>query len=117
MRDRARELRAALTPEERALWGRLRAGQLGVKFKRQVPVGCFIPDFVCLELRLIVELDGRQHKNSVYDHERDNWLESRGFKVIRYWNERVQRDVDGLVVELRAHVNARQAELKGPLSI
>ena len=69
---------------ERRLWSRLRSGQLGVKFRRQHPLGSYVADFACLEPKLIVELDGSQHADQVdYDQRRDAFFQSQGFAVMR----------------------------------
>ncbi|KGP62132.1 ATP-dependent helicase HrpA, partial [Legionella norrlandica] len=71
-------------------WYYLRANRLGCKFKRQVPMGAYIVDFVCLEKRVIIELDGGQHaENQTYDMNRTAWLTAGGFKVLRFWNHDV----------------------------
>lgn len=89
-RQRARHLRKNSTDAEKHLWYHLRAGRLGFKFKRQVPVGTYIVDFVCLEKRLVIELDGGQHMdNKIYDTRRTDCLMTKGFKVLRFWNHEV----------------------------
>jgi very-short-patch-repair endonuclease len=77
-----------MTDSERLIWTHLRAGRFGDwKFRRQVPLGPYIVDFVCFKARLIVELDGGQHVDRAdYDAARTAWLEARGFSVIRFWN-------------------------------
>ncbi len=88
--ERAKNLRRNSSDAERHLWYNLRANRLGFKFKRQVPIGNYIVDFLCMEKHLIIELDGGQHlENQVYDTERTAWLNSRGFKVLRFWNNEV----------------------------
>lgn len=90
LRQRARNLRKNSTDAERHLWYHLRAGRLGFKFKRQVPIGQYIADFVCIEKRLVIELDGGQHiDNKNYDTNRTDWLRTNGFKVLRFWNHDV----------------------------
>jgi very-short-patch-repair endonuclease len=86
--EHARQLRKEMTDTERFAWYRLRKRQLaGHKFRRQVPLGSYIADFVCLESRLILEFDGGQHaERVVYDERRTRWLESQGFRVMRFWN-------------------------------
>jgi very-short-patch-repair endonuclease len=86
--NRARELRKNPTDAERKLWAHLRLRQIGgYKFRRQHPLGPYIVDFVCIEKKLIVEVDGGQHdEKRFYDAKRDKWLEEKGFKVIRFWN-------------------------------
>lgn len=84
----ARELRKSMTDAERKLWRGLRLRQMhGHKFRRQFPLGCYIVDFVCLEARLIIEVDGGQHADEEYgDAKRDAWLTEQNFRVLRYWN-------------------------------
>ena len=84
-RDFARQLRNDATPAEERLWHFLRAGKLGVKFRRQAAIGAYIVDFVSFSHRLIVELDGPQHveeKGQDHDARRTAWLAARGFRVI-----------------------------------
>ena len=88
-RDFARQLRNNSTPAEKCLWHFLKAGKLGVKFRRQAAIGAYIVDFVCFSHKLIVELDGPQHveeKGKEHDTLRTAWLASRGFQVIRFRN-------------------------------
>ncbi len=92
----ARNLRKNLTEAEQVLWQQLRFRQvLGVKFRRQHPVGPYICDFVCLQKMLVIEVDGGQHfENKPYDNRRDKFLRMQGFAVLRFWNNEVleQRD-------------------------
>jgi very-short-patch-repair endonuclease len=85
----ARKLRADQTDTESLLWNHLRAGRLlGFKFKRQVPLAGYIADFACLEVKLIIELDGSQHaQQTEYDVSRTMALEKLGFRVMRFWND------------------------------
>jgi len=86
--ERARQLRRNQTDAERKLWSRLRAAQLGVKFRRQHPVAGYYADFCCIEHRLIVELDGGQHvEQQAYDEQRTKDLQAAGFRVLRFWND------------------------------
>jgi len=86
----ARHLRGSLTEAETLLWYHLRRRQLaGLRFRRQHPIGIYIVDFVCIETRVIVELDGSQHLDSPTDAEREAWLRSQGFHVLRFWNDDV----------------------------
>jgi len=89
--QRARELRNTPTEVERFLWRHLRLRQIdGYKFRRQRPIGKYIVDFVCLEKFLVIEVDGGQHDGeNFYDTERDSWLRSQGFTVLRFWNHEV----------------------------
>jgi len=96
MNPTARQLRISLTDAEQRLWRQIRNRQLlGCKFRRQAPIGKYIVDFVCFEKRLIVELDGGQHaRHQGYDHDRTEWLQSQGFRVIRFWNHDVLKEVE-----------------------
>ena len=95
---RARELRAGTTDVERRLWSVLRNRQLGgAKFRRQYPIERYFADFACVEARLIVELDGGQHDEQAgYDARRTEVLETCGWKVIRFWNNEVTENLDGV---------------------
>ncbi|MCP5161402.1 MAG: endonuclease domain-containing protein [Hahellaceae bacterium] len=85
----ARALRKSQTEAELRLWYYLRGGRfMGLKFKRQKPIGPFIADFVCLELKLVVEADGGQHGDA-RDTARDRWFETQGYRVVRFWNHEV----------------------------
>jgi very-short-patch-repair endonuclease len=98
MSIKARYLRKNLTDAEQALWRDIRNRQLyGYKFRRQAPIGKYIVDFVCFEKRLIVELDGGQHAaQRDEDNRRSKWLESQGFKVLKFWNHDVLKQVEGI---------------------
>ncbi|MCU0706012.1 MAG: DUF559 domain-containing protein [Fimbriiglobus sp.] len=93
-RDFARRLRSNMTDVERFVWSKLRRGQIGgYKFRRQHPSGPFVVDFVCLECRLAIELDGGQHaEQAEYDAARSRWLQQHGYTVLRYWNHEVMED-------------------------
>jgi len=95
----ARELRKRQTDAERLLWSRLRNRQLaGCKFRRQQLIGDYIVDFICLEPKLVVELDGGQHSEQVeYDSKRSNFLNRFGFKVLRFWNNDVLNEVESVL--------------------
>ena len=96
---RAGELRREPTPAERKLWAYLRGNKLdGVSFRRQHAIGNQIVDFVSIKNKLIIELDGSQHLEQVeYDEERTKFLESQGYKVIRFWNNQIEKEMDGVV--------------------
>jgi very-short-patch-repair endonuclease len=104
----ARTLRHNSTDAERKLWSHIRAKQLeGFKFRRQQPIGNYIVDFICLEKRLIIELDGGQHAIYRYkDIVRDNWLINEGFQVIRFWNNDVLNNHEGVLSEIRRYLLA-----------
>jgi very-short-patch-repair endonuclease len=96
-----------MTDAERLIWQHLRQRQLsGARFRRQFPIDLYIVDFICLEQRLIVEVDGGQHQDSAHDKRRDDWLRSQGFVVMRFWNNEVLQNTDGVLEEILKHVNA-----------
>lgn len=100
------KLRKDLTPAERKLWGRIRNDQLGVTFRRQHAIGSYIPDFVCIKKKLIIELDGCQHlEQEEYDQERTKYLEAQGYKVVRFWNEDVLKDIEGVILAIKHTLN------------
>ena len=98
----ARPLRHNTTRQEYHLWPRLRNRQLnGYKFRRQHPIGPFVVDFCCLEKKLIVEVDDMRHLDPNTDSERTQFLESVGFKVLRFWNGEVATDTDAVLSKIR----------------
>ncbi|MGK7295012.1 MAG: endonuclease domain-containing protein [Candidatus Wenzhouxiangella sp. M2_3B_020] len=98
LRQRARTLRNYMTDAEQRLWHRLRRKQIcNARFRRQHPIGHYIVDFVCLDRKLIVEVDGGQHQGSGYDEARDAWLRAQGFEVLRFWNHDVLQRTDEVV--------------------
>ena len=100
-RKHARSMRRIATDAERKLWFLLRDRRLdGIKFRRQVPFGSYTVDFVCFERRLVVEVDGGQHSNSQIDKTRDARLRAEGFEVVRYWNNDVLKNPDGVLIDL-----------------
>jgi very-short-patch-repair endonuclease len=97
LRRRARALRREMTDAERKLWYALRDRRFArFKFRRQVPLGPFIVDFVCFEQRLVIEVDGGQHAGSARDQRRDRWLAANEFRVMRFWNNEVLRNLEGV---------------------
>lgn len=101
--EKARALRKRSTEAERLLWSHLGAKRLGgLKFRRQEPIGRYIVDFVSFDRSLIVELDGGQHlQEKAEDDERTRWLESQGFRVLRFWNNEVMRNVLTVLKKIR----------------
>jgi very-short-patch-repair endonuclease len=97
--DLARELRKNLTEAERRLWRSLRMRRFGgCKFRRQAPIGEYIVDFVCFERKLVIELDGSQHRNMMtQDTDRTRWLNGEGFKVVRFWNPDIFNEIDSVL--------------------
>jgi adenine-specific DNA-methyltransferase len=98
----ARSLRTASTDAEAALWRHLRARRLGnLKFRRQFPISGYVADFVCLEAKLIVELDGGQHlETQARDAHRTAVLMKSGFRVLRFWDDDVLKDVQSVLEEI-----------------
>ena len=97
----ARELREKQTEAERALWEKLRSKQLeGVKFRRQQPIGPYIVDLASFERKLIIEIDGGQHNEKEVrqrDEARTRWLEERGYQVLRFWDNEVLTNMEGVL--------------------
>jgi very-short-patch-repair endonuclease len=106
---KARRLRACMTDAEKFLWLQLRDRRLaGFKFRRQFPVGPFIADFGCWQAKPIVELDGGQHSGQVaYDQQRTSFLEQQGYTVIRFWNDEVLRNWEGVRQVILWHLQDR----------
>ena len=104
----ARKLRRESTDEEKLLWSKLRRKYFfDCKFRRQEQIGDYIVDFVCYEKKLIIELDGGHHnqdKTKMYDEIRQNWLNSQGFTVIRFWNSEVMRNIEGVLKVLKEKI-------------
>ena len=101
---RARRLRRVATGAERVVWRALRDRQLGVKFRRQHPLGPYIVDFYCEEHRLVVEIDGGHHGPEV-DGRRTGYLEANGMRVLRFWNNDVSDNLEGVVTMIQQHLN------------
>jgi very-short-patch-repair endonuclease len=102
--NNAKTLRTNQTEAEQRLWYHLRAHRfMDMKFKRQKPMGEYIVDFVCEEHRLIVEIDGGQHQaeQAAYDQQRDAWLRGEGYAVLRFWNNDVMQNLEGVLEEIR----------------
>jgi very-short-patch-repair endonuclease len=99
----ARLLRINMTDAERKLWSLVRRKQLqGFRFRRQVPLGRYVADFACMSARLVIELDGGQHADrSEYDQHRTAWLNGNGFRVLRFWNDEVFTNADGVLETIR----------------
>lgn len=119
MRERARTLRREMTEAERYLWYQLRAHRcMGLKFKRQKPLGRYIVDFVCLEIGLVIELDGSQHaEQTAYDEQRDGWLRTQGFDVLRFWNHELLLQTDAVLERLRLWVEHKRPSPPAPLPL
>lgn len=98
----ARKLRRDMTESEKRLWARLRGSQLeNHKFVRQFPIGTAITDFACRSAKLVVELDGGQHSESLSDNARTKMIAAHGYTVIRFWNNDITENIDGVLEEIR----------------
>jgi len=101
----ARQLRRRQTDAERTIWMRLRHKQLdGVKFRRQQPIGVYIVDFASFEKKLVIEIDGGQHNEEEMregDEERTTWLKEGGYQVLRFWNNEVLMNMEGVLERIR----------------
>ncbi|MBR0897136.1 endonuclease domain-containing protein [Bradyrhizobium tropiciagri] len=98
----ARRLRANQTDAEIALWNRIRDRQIdGHKFARQVPIGSYICDFVCREKQLVIEVDGGQHAEAAADVVRDRHLADEGYRVLRFWNNDVLGNIEGVLITIQ----------------
>jgi very-short-patch-repair endonuclease len=107
----ARSMRRKATEAEDRLWHELRDRRLDhIKFRRQVPIGRFIADFVCLDAKLVVEIDGSQHAEQQYDAERSAELKARGFRVLRFWNDDVLRDINSVCDTIIAYVREQDLQ-------
>jgi len=105
-----------MTDAEVILWSRLRRNTMdGHRFRRQHPIGPYVVDFVCLPIRLVVEVDGATHASDderEHDARRDAWLRHRRFRVMRFWNHEIYENLDGVLDAIRRAVLAGQ-ELQG----
>jgi very-short-patch-repair endonuclease len=112
---RARQLRLDATDAERRLWYRLRSRQIeGAKFVRQERIGPYVVDFVCREQRLIIEVDGGQHATDPRDAIRDAWFSDRGYRVLRFWNNDVLANTEGVLEAIAAALfDAASARTRG----
>ena len=96
----AQKLRAQPTEAERRLWFRLRAKQLGVRFTRQFQIGDYVVDLVCRSAKLVIEVDGGQHADNAADEVRTRMIEAHGYRVIRFWNNDVLSNTDGVLIQI-----------------
>ena len=102
-----KKLRNSATPQEIIIWSRLRRNQLKYKFRRQYSIGKYIVDFYCSEKKLIIELDGWQHreeKQERYDKQRTEFIESLGFKIIIFWNNDVNNNLEGVILKIEEYL-------------
>jgi very-short-patch-repair endonuclease len=101
----AQKLRREPTDAAKRLWSRLRAKQLGVQFTREFAIGSAIVDFACRRAKLVIEVDGGQHAYSSTDEARTRMIESYGYQVIRFWNNEVLQNTDGVVLRITEALN------------
>jgi very-short-patch-repair endonuclease len=112
----ARRLRKNSTFAERRLWKYLRSRELGgFKFVRQEPIGPYIVDFACREQRLVIEIDGGQHATSARDVVRDRWLADHRYRVLRFWNNEVLGNIEGVWETIFATASAEAPPHPNPL--
>jgi very-short-patch-repair endonuclease len=114
-RATARRLRANATSAEVIVWRQLRALETdGTHFRRQVPIGPYLADFACMAARLVIEIDGSHHgeePNKARDEERTRWLETEGYRVIRFWNNDITQNPEGVLDVVHAALyGSRDAE-------
>ncbi|MRS89612.1 DUF559 domain-containing protein [Enterobacteriaceae bacterium RIT714] len=117
IRSHAKQLRLKLTREERRLWTLLRSRRLSqYKFRRQHPVDNYILDFACCEARLAVELDGGQHdERQEYDRRRTLWLNKRGWRVLRFWNNELLNNEEAVLERILETLQTHIYPHTGPL--
>ena len=106
--EKSRILRKKLTPQEIILWSRLRSRRFAnLKFRRQFPIARYVVDFICLERKLIIEIDGWQHKikdQKDYDKERTRILKKLGFRVLRFWNNDINNNLEGVSLKIEENL-------------
>jgi len=108
----ARTLRRATTKSEWRLWSYLRGSTLGASFRRQHPIGPYFADFCCPSLKIVVELDGGHHaERAAYDARRTRYLNEQGYLVVRYWNNQITEELDGVCADLMDVIRRRRFEL------
>ena len=111
-----KRLRTYMTDAEQKLWRALRSRGAGTKFRRQVPLGPYIVDFVCFESKLIVELDGGQHAESARDARRDRYFTDQGYRVLRFWNNDVLKNMEGVLIRITEFTDPSPGALRAPPS-
>ena len=112
----ARQLRKNATPAERKLWRYLRSRSLaGFKFVRQEPIGPYVVDFLCREQRLVIEVDGGQHADNRRDAVREQWLVAHRYRVLRFWNNEVLGNIEGVWDTIFAAASAAAPPHPDPL--
>ncbi|MCH8347448.1 MAG: endonuclease domain-containing protein [Proteobacteria bacterium] len=105
--SKAKSLRANQTEAEKRLWSLLRDNQFqGLKFRGQVSMGKYVADFICHKQNLVIEVDGGQHSvTDKYDKQRTQWFESQGYTVLRFWNNEVLENTEGVLIAIANFLN------------
>jgi very-short-patch-repair endonuclease len=113
---RVKALRTHMTDAEQKLWRALRSRSLQYKFRRQVPLGRYVVDFVCFETKVIVEVDGGQHAASVSDAARDCYFADHGYRTLRFWNNDVLGNLEGVLasIMMNSHPSPGAAQRAAP---
>ena len=107
LKNNAKRMRRGQTEAESFLWSYIRANQLGVHFRRQHPIGDFIADFICIDQRLIIEVDGNIHnkpEQQDWDKQRTAFLESQDYRVVRFSNEQVLHDIEKVIAHIKSYI-------------
>jgi len=105
LKERRKEMMNNMTEAESTLWGYLKSNQLGVKFRRQHIIEYFIPDFVALSCKLIIEIDGEIHNfQKKYDSEREHFLNEKGYRIIRFQNNEVLNDIEFVIKKIKENI-------------
>ncbi len=105
LKGRRKELRKNQTPQELVLWFYLKGKNMGVKFRRQHGIGTYIADFYCKEKNLVIEIDGSQHQDAnEYDAKRDAYFQSLGIQVLRFWNNEINTNIEGVLMKIRGYL-------------
>ncbi|MFH1367720.1 MAG: DUF559 domain-containing protein [Elusimicrobiota bacterium] len=117
IKENARHLRKNLTDAERKMWRCLRHRQIGGHiFRRQAPIGRYIVDFVCFKKKLVIEVDGGQHLKKIkYDDNRTAWLNSRGYKVLRFWDSEALGNVEAVAETIYRNLVASSPSQPSPV--
>ena len=114
-RQAARRLRRGMTDAERKLWQALRAKRFrGAGFRRQAPLGPYIADFVCHKLKMVIEADGGQHSGSERDVVRDEWMVRESYRVLRFWNNEVLGNFEGVMDRISREIAAAPSPQPSP---
>ena len=112
--ERARQMRSNPTDAERRLWSILRAGRFqGLRWRRQEIIDdLYIADFICFEHRLIVEADGGQHAENPHDAQRDAYLIAQGFRILRFWNNDILTNIEGVAANILDAIDSSGAQTR-----